>query len=189
IRANLILPLVYEREIGKFRKHDRSSALFAVQCDAHVGHLITETRVESSIIDFGVTSRGSCNSTPTSARVCANLGRTNVWSSVFNPFTARGSVATAHWAIMEEFRDSDRRVRFPKRVRRRMHSCTRLGGSRSTNRCRASASLPTKCGLSKTATACVSLGVSKLRRAYYTQQLAGKTVLRVTWHGEPVEDY
>jgi len=45
------------------------------------------------------------------------------------------------------------------------------------------------CGLSKTATACVSLGVSKLRRADYTQHLAGKTVLRVTWHNEPDEDY
>jgi hypothetical protein len=31
--------------------------------------------------------------------------------------------------------------------------------------------------------------VSKLRRADYTQHLAGKTVLRVTWHNEPDEDY
>jgi len=31
--------------------------------------------------------------------------------------------------------------------------------------------------------------MSKLRRADYTQHLAGKTVLRVTWHNEPDEDY
>jgi hypothetical protein len=31
--------------------------------------------------------------------------------------------------------------------------------------------------------------VSKLRRADYTQHLAGKIVLRVTWHNEPDEDY
>jgi hypothetical protein len=32
-------------------------------------------------------------------------------------------------------------------------------------------------------------GVSNLRRADYTQHLAGKTVLRVTWHNESDEDY
>ncbi|MFZ1010965.1 MAG: hypothetical protein WAN65_29260 [Candidatus Sulfotelmatobacter sp.] len=31
--------------------------------------------------------------------------------------------------------------------------------------------------------------MSNLRRADYTQHLAGKTVLRVTWHNEPDEDY
>jgi hypothetical protein len=32
-------------------------------------------------------------------------------------------------------------------------------------------------------------GMSKLRRADYTQHLAGKTVLRITWHNEPDEAY
>jgi hypothetical protein len=31
--------------------------------------------------------------------------------------------------------------------------------------------------------------MSNLRRADYTQRLAGKTVLRVAWHNEPDEDY
>lgn len=32
-------------------------------------------------------------------------------------------------------------------------------------------------------------GMSNLRRADYTQRLAGKTVVRVTWHNEPDEEY